>query len=63
MPIQTGINLQLGEVGDGSGLGRASGIFPLINGGLRYSSQLSDFFLDSLSGIEVVIGSNGDDTL
>ena len=55
------INLQLGEVGDGSGLGRATGRFDIIVG-LRSSSQLSDF-VDSLSGIEVVIGSEGDDTL
>jgi len=60
--IRTGINLQLGEVGDGSGLGRATGRFTIVTGGLRSSSQLSDF-VDSLSGIEVVIGSNGDDTL
>ncbi|MEG4347009.1 calcium-binding protein [Microcoleus sp. A003_D6] len=56
-----GINLQLGEVGDGSGLGRATWRFEIIVG-LRSSSQLPDF-VDSLSGIEVVIGSNADDTL
>ncbi|UNU25955.1 calcium-binding protein [Microcoleus vaginatus] len=45
---RTGINLQLEPVGDGSGLGRTTDGL----GGV-----------DSLSGLEVVIGSNFDDTL
>ncbi|MEG4503431.1 calcium-binding protein [Microcoleus sp. F6_B4] len=60
--IISGIYLQLGEVGDGSGLGRATGSFDIVVGFSLSSSRLSDF-VDSLSGIEVVIGSNGDDTL
>ena len=51
----TGVYLQLGPVGDGSGLGRASD-------GLVILGSLS-VGIDSLSGIEVAIGSDFNDTL
>ncbi|MEG4232269.1 calcium-binding protein [Microcoleus sp. Pol11C3] len=56
------INLQLGEVGDGSGLGRASWMFVGLVEGPPTLPLLP--FVDSLSGIEVVIGSDfGSNTL